>query len=103
MDTLQYLRLFFINKWKLILDENIKKFSPKYPKLNTIDTTDCSKQIENVLYKSCNSSKLDSYMYCQVYIYVYLTDLFTKQHNETFLLHIYNCYIKKNIKELYFF
>jgi len=100
MDTLQSLRLFVTNKWKLILDENIKKFSSNYHELNTIDTTDCSKQIENILYKSCKNTKLDSYMYCQVYIYVYLTDLFTKQHNETFLLHIYNCYIKNNIRDI---
>jgi hypothetical protein len=103
MNTLQSLRLFVTNKWKLLLEKNIQKFSSEYPKLNTIDVYDCAKQIENVLYSSCNKKtkmEIHNYMYCQIYIYVYLTDLFTKQHNETFLLHIYNSYIKNNIRDI---
>jgi len=105
MNTLKHLRLFITNKWKSILDENIKKFIQNNPKLGTIDTLECAEQIENVLYNSCNKKssekiELHKYMYCQLYIYVYLTELFMKQHNETFLLHIYKSYVKNNIKDI---
>ena len=95
VNRLNNIRMFMINKWKYILKKNITKFSGIYNQLNNINIEECSKQIENVIYNICfkNRVKLEFYLFCQNYVYIYLTDIFKDIYIERFLIHIYNCYI----------
>ena len=78
VNYLNNIRKFMTNKWNYILQKNIKKFSNIYSDLNDINIEECSEQIENVIYNICfkNRVKLQFYLFCQNYVYIYLTDIF---------------------------
>ena len=101
--TSEYHRQFMLSEWKDIISMNIKKFSKEYPELKKIDIDDCSEQIEEIIYNKCvykNDSNLPFYFFCQVYIYIYLTDIFKDIFIEKFIIHIYNCYVNNDIKDI---
>jgi len=93
-------RQFMLLEWKDILLINVKKFSKYYPELKNMDINDCAKQIEEIIYNKCvykNNSNLSFYFFCQVYLYIYLTDIFKDVFIEKFTVHIYNCYVNDNM------
>ena len=101
--TSEYHRQFMVSEWKDIISLNIKKFLKKYPESKNIDIDECSKQIEQIIYNNCvykNNSNLQFYFFCQVYIYIYLTDIFKDIFIEKFTIHIYNSYVNNNIKDI---
>ena len=101
--TSEYHRQFMLSEWKDIISMNIKKFSKNYPELKNMDIDECSKQIEEIIYNKCvykNNSNLSFYFFCQVYIYIYLTDIFKDIFIEKFIIHIYNCYVNNDIKDI---
>ena len=96
-------RQFMVAEWKDIVSLNIKKFLKEYPELKNIDIDECSKQIEQIIYNKCvykNDSNLPFYFFCQVYIYIYLTDIFKDVFIEKFTIHIYNSYVNNDIKDI---
>ena len=101
--TSEYHRQFMLSEWKDIILTNIKKFSKKYPELKNMDIYDISKEIEEIIYNKCvykNNSNLSFYFFCQVYIYIYLTDIFKDIFIENFIIHIYKCYVNNDIKDI---
>jgi hypothetical protein len=81
----------------------IDKHKNIYPKLENMDVKDCSYQIENTIYTKCiyeKNNQIKFYFFCQMYIYIYLTDIFKDFYIENFLLHVYNSYIQNNIKDI---
>ena len=98
-----YLRKFITNKWYNILESTINKYKNDYHDLENIDIKNCSYKIENEIYTNCvhqKNNQLKFYVFCQMYIYIYLTNIFKDVYIENFLLHIYNSYIQNNIKNI---
>ena len=99
----EIVRNFIKLKWKNILQSNIEKYKDIYPELNTLNIIELSKDVENVIYENCfykKNNQIIFYIFCQMYIYIYLTEIFKDIYTEQFIIHIYNSYITNNIKNI---
>lgn len=99
----EIVRNFIKLKWKNILQSNIEKYKDIYPELNTLNIVELSKDVENVIYENCfykKNNQIIFYIFCQMYIYIYLTEIFKDIYTEQFTIHIYNSYITNNIKNI---